>query len=128
MRWRLYYGDPGGHVYDGDCSAHAYMAPNLDVQVLKEESLKELRGYTTRTGCNFFCWENTMSKDEELERWSGKEDLAGLHDYYGYHVGPQKVIWGRDKYGDIFQRVMKKVHEDGNFDQMNFQPGKRHRG
>lgn len=112
-------------MYDGDCAHHAYRAPNLNVQIYKEECSAEIdpRGYTIRHGCNFFCWE-----DEPVGRWSGKGDLFGLFDYFNYHKGPMKIISGREIYGDIYQRVQKQVKADGNFDQMNFQPGKRHRG
>ncbi len=128
MRWRIYYGDPGGMVYDGDCSVHAYRAPNLNVQVLKEYSATEPRGYTITAGCNFFCWENGQAECESIERWSGKGDRYGMDDYIGYHKGAMKIITGREVYGEIFQRVMKQVAADGNFDEMNFQPGKLHRG
>lgn len=125
MRWRIYYGDPGGMVYDGDCATHAYRAPNLNVQVYKEECRKEVdeKLYTLRKGCDYFCWE-----DEPVARWSGKGDKFGLYDYYHYHKGPQKVIFGREVYDEIYQRVMKQVKVDGNFERMNFQAGKCHRG
>ena len=123
MRWRIYYGDPGGMVYDGDCAAHAYRAPNLNVQVCKEENHNQECGYTVRHGCNFYCWE-----DDPVGRWAGHDDMFGLFDYFGYHKGPQKVIMGREVYDEIYQRVIKSVHRDGGFDEMRFQPGKLHRG
>lgn len=123
MKWRIYYGDSGGMVYDGDCAAHAYRAPNLNVQVYKEECLTQESRYTVRHGCNFFCWE-----DEPFARWSGKDDLFGLFDYFHYHKGPMKIIAGREIYDGTYQRIQKQVRADGNFDEMNFQSGKLHRG
>ena len=125
MRWRIYYGDPGGRVYDGDCAAHAYMAPNLNVQLYKEECRVEVseKLYTTRKGCDYFCWE-----DEPVGRFSGKSEFGGVIDYLGYHRGPMKILQGREIYDEVYQRVMKQVISDGNFDEMNFQPGKLHRG
>ena len=123
MKWRIYYGDPGGMVYDGDCAAHAYKAPNLNVQVYKEECPSQESGYTHRHGFNFLCWE-----DKPVARWAGKSDMFGLADYYGYQKGAQKVILGREIYDATYQRVMKQVKADGDFNKMNFQPGKLHRG
>ena len=125
MKWRIYYSDPRGRVYDGNCAEHAYHAPSFGVQVLKDECRKEvdLKLYTLRKGCSFYCWE-----DKPVQRWSGKDDDAGLHDYFHYHRGPQKIIWGREIFDEIFQRVMQKARQDGNFEQMDFQPGKLHRG
>jgi len=135
MRWRIYYGDPGGMVYDGDCADHAYRAPNLGVQVYKEECRIEIdkRGYTIRKECAWFCWVDAGDKiegvvQEPISRWSGKNDKAGLYDYIFHKQGPMKILTGREICDEVFQRVMKKVNEDGNFEEMNFQPGKRHRG
>lgn len=133
MKWRIYYGDPGGMVYDGDCAAHAYRAPNLGVQVYKEESRTEPQGYSVRKECSFFCWVDAGDViegivQEPVSRWSGKSDKAGLYDYIFHKPGPMKILTGREICDEVFQRVMKKVHEDGNFEEMNFQPGKKHRG
>ena len=132
-RWRIYYGDPGGKVYDGNCAAHAYRAPNLGVQVYKEESETSLQGYTIRKECEFFCWIDAGDMiegiiQEPVSRWSGKNDKFGLYDYIAHKPGAMKIISGREICDEVFQRVMKKVHDDGNFDEMNFQPGKLHLG
>ena len=131
-RWRIYYGDPGGRVYDGNCAAHAYRAPNLGVQVYKQESENDL-GFITRKECAWFCWVDAGDTiegvvQEPISRWSGKNDQAGLNDYIFNKPGPMKIIVGREICDEVFQRVMKKVHDDGDFDKMNFQPGKLHRG
>lgn len=118
-------------MYDGDCSQHAYYAPDHGVQVLKVECLKDIdpKLYIISTAMNFLCWENGLSKDEYSERWSPKNDDDGKNDYYHYHRGPQKIIYGREINREIYERVMQKVKLDGNFDEMkNFQPGKDHRG
>jgi len=123
LRWRIYYGDSGGMVYDGDCADHAFRAPSLNVQVLKEEASQKDIGFSTRHGCNYFCWEI-----DPVSRWGGKDDWGGVLDYIGFHKGAMKILRGREVYDGIYQRVMKKVIADGNFDLMNFQPGKLHRG
>lgn len=120
-------------MYDGDCAAHAYRAPNLGVQVYKEESEASTQGYTIRKECAWFCWVDAGDMiegivQEPISRWSGKNDQAGLNDYIFHKGGPMKIIVGREICDEVFQRVMKHVHEDGDFDKMNFQPGKRHRG
>lgn len=102
MRWRIYYGD--GSTYEGETSEDAYNAPVLNVQIVMHEADNEF-GFTLRHGCNFFCWEGS--------RWSGKGDVFGLQDYYGYHEGPQKVIIGREIYDDTYQEICRKAVKDG---------------
>ena len=41
MRWRIYYGDPGGMVYDGDCVVTAVTQNILD-QVAVENYVGDL--------------------------------------------------------------------------------------
>ncbi len=125
MRWSLYYGD--GSRYDGETSEHAFSAPSLNIQILKQEADNE-RGFSQRHGCNFFCWEKIARSDGgevqgDLFRWGGKNDIFGLQDYYGYHEGPQKVLIGREIHDDSFHEISRQVVADGSFDEMDFQPG-----
>lgn len=124
MRWSLYYGD--GSRYDGETSEHAFFAPALNMQVVKQEADNE-RGFTQRRGSAFYCWERVVRSDGgpcDLWRWSGKADLFGLMDYYGYHEGPQKVLIGREIPDEIYHETSRIVVADGSFDDMNFQPGR----
>lgn len=116
LRWRIYYGE--GSRYDGETEADAMAAPVLNVQLVKQEA-DNPRGYTLRHGCNFFCWERAPAP-----RWSGKSDLFGLQDYYGYHEGAQKVLIGREIYDDAYQAICRRAVAEGSFDAMGFRPGK----
>ena len=107
MRFRIYYGD--GSIYDGASQEDAFAALNLNVQLVKQEADNE-RGYTLRHGCNFYCWE-----DLPVPRWSGKGDVFGLMDYYGYQKGPQKVLIGREIYDDTYKEICRKAVEEGGF-------------
>ena len=108
MRFRIYYGD--GSTYDGETQADAFAAPVLDVQIVKQEADNE-RGFTLRHGSNFYCWE-----DRPVARWSGKGDVFGLQDYYGYQTGPQKVLIGREIYDDTYQEICRRAVADGPFE------------
>lgn len=128
LRWSLYFGD--GSRYDGRTIAHAYDAPVLNIQILKQEADNE-RGYSLRHGCNFFCWERIIRSGDGVAvgwRWGGKGDIFGLMDYYSYHEGPQKVLVGREIHDDTYHAISRQAAQDGSFDDMDFRPGKLTKG
>ena len=95
----------------------AFFAPNLNVQILKQEANNE-RGFSQRHGCNFFTLEKVIRSDGgpvDSWRWGGKNDVFGLQDYYGYHIGPQKVVVGREIHDDIYHEISRRVVADGPF-------------
>ena len=116
MKWRLYYGD--GSVYDGETDADAFNAPTLNVVILKQEDKTPSngRGYTLRHGSVFLTWERIVLSDGTVldeSRWGGKDDVFGLMDYYGYHVGAQKVLPGREIHDETYKKICTIAASDG---------------
>lgn len=113
MKWRIYYGD--GSTYDGESFEDAYNAPAVNAVILKQEA-DNWRGYSLRHGTYFFCWEHIVLSDGtvlEEGRWSSKNDLFGLMDYYTYHKGPQKVLIGREIHDATYHEISRIADNDG---------------
>lgn len=113
MKWRIYYSD--GSLLNGESSEDAYAAPTMGALLLKQAA-DNWRGYSLRHGFVFLCWEHiTLSDGTVLEesRWGGKDDLFGLTDYYARHIGPQKVLIGREIHDDTYHEISRIAAKDG---------------
>lgn len=79
LRFRIYYGN--GSTYSVD----PFFAPGPDTQIIVIEDPCD-RGFILQMKSDAYCWRG--------ERFWGC-DMAGMHDYLAYYLGPQKTLLGR---------------------------------
>ncbi len=110
MSWRIYYGD--GSTWNGD----PFLAPRVDVQVVKFKNVNTPRGFGLIHGHSTYCWMGDFSA------WDGDRvpmhfgwqgcDQPGMYDYLMHYRGPQAVLLGRVAHDEIYQGICRRAEAE----------------